>query len=76
MQLDLDYRIFLFFADCFLEILDDMCHNPGFCGKIYCIGFQELGGINDAGTGEFFNGNLIDAFNCQEFFFPPVNLLF
>ena len=76
MLSDLDYRIFPLFPDCFLEVQDDMCHNPGFCGNSNRIGFQKLGGIDDAGTGEFFNGYLIDAFYRQEFFFSPFNLLF
>ena len=76
MLSDLDYRIFPLFPDCFLEVQDDMRHYPGFCGNSNRIGFQKLGSIDDAGAGEFFNSHLIDSFDCKEFFFPPLNLLF
>ena len=74
--LNLDNRSIPLFPDGFLEVLDDMCHDPGFCGKLRCIGFEKMGGIDDTCTGQFLNHRLVESFDGQQFLFPSFELLF
>jgi len=53
-----------------------MCHDPHFCGNFQCIGLQKISGIDDAGTGQFFNQCLVDAPDGKKSFFSPLNLKF
>jgi len=53
--LNLDDRSIPLFPDSFLEVLDDVCHDPGFCGKLCRVSPQKMSGIDDACTGQFFN---------------------
>ena len=49
--LDLDNRRIPFFLDGFLELLDNVCHDPGVCGNFCCTSFKQQGRVDDPCTG-------------------------
>jgi len=71
---DLDYRIFPLFPDCFWKSWMTCAIIRPFRATFYGIGFKKLGGIDDAGPGEFSMVTLSMPLIARSSFFP-VHLL-